>query len=173
MLTGCAIAQCCARALQIGKASAVVFLLCLSCHCDVNLEMFALATIVTNATALQSCSADLQQLVPVSQGSHLNTAIGTDQMEGVELLLTGLYGLQRNIQDIITQDNDLDSDVGMNLIQLLGGSNDFYGTKRRRNSCTSASSNDSILSGRCTLTPLPNRPSCGPLFVHMLAVLQS
>ena len=57
--------------------------------------------------------------------------------------------LQRNIQEIITQDNDLDSDVGMNLIQLLGGSNDFYGTKRRRSSCTSANSEDSILSGRC------------------------
>lgn len=37
----------------------------------------------------------------------------------------------------------------MNLIQLLGGSNDFYGTKRRRSSCTSAASEDSVLSGRC------------------------
>lgn len=111
--------------------------------------------------------------VPSKKDSHLKTASGTDQMEGVELLLTGLYALQRNIQDIITQDNDLDSDVGMNLIQLLGGSNDFYGTKRRRNSCTSASSNDSILSGRCTLTPWLNRPSGGPLLIKMLAVLQS
>lgn len=57
--------------------------------------------------------------------------------------------MQRNIQEIITQDNDLDSDVGMNLIQLLGGSNDFYGTKRRRSSCTSAASEGSALSGRC------------------------
>lgn len=64
----------------------------------------------------------------------------------------GLAGLQRNIQEIITQDNDLDSDVGMNLIQLLGGSNDFYGTKRRRDSCTSGSSDDSVLSGRYSLS---------------------
>ena len=56
--------------------------------------------------------------------------------------------MQRNIQEIITRDKDLDSDVGMNLIQLLGGSNDFYGTKRRRSSCTSATSEDSVLSGR-------------------------
>ena len=62
--------------------------------------------------------------------------------------LTFLLVSQRSIQEIITQDNDLDSDVGMNLIQLLGGSNDFYGTKRRRSSCTSATSDDSILSGR-------------------------
>jgi len=94
-------------------------------------------------------------------------------MKGAELRLTGFYALQRNIQDIITQDNDLDSDVGMNLIQLLGGSNDFYGTKRRRDSCTSASSNDSILSGRCILTTLFNRLSCFLLFIQMLAVLQS
>ncbi len=60
----------------------------------------------------------------------------------------GVFVLQRNIQEIISQDNDLDSDVGMNLIQLLGGSNDFYGTKRRRSSCTSASSGDTVLSGR-------------------------
>ncbi|DBA92091.1 hypothetical protein WJX77_006602 [Trebouxia sp. C0004] len=65
-----------------------------------------------------------------------------------ELIVAGDLNADRNIQDIITQDNDLDSDVGMNLIQLLGGSNDFYGTKRRHDSCTSASSNDSILSGR-------------------------
>lgn len=94
-------------------------------------------------------------------------------MKGAELRLTGFYALQRNIQDIITQDNDLDSDVGMNLIQLLGSPNEFYGTKRRHDSCASASSNDSILSGRCTLTPLPNRLSCCALFVQMLAVLQS
>ena len=94
------------------------------------------------------------------KGSRLKAETSTYQICGSELLLTGLYALQRNIQDIITQDNDLDSDVGMNLIQLLGGSNDFYGIKRRCDSCTSASSNDSILSGRCTLRPLPNRPSC-------------
>ena len=64
------------------------------------------------------------------------------------LIVVCTFWLQRSIQEIITQDNDLDSDVGMNLIQLLGGSNDFYGTKRRRSSCTSASSEDSILSGR-------------------------
>jgi len=63
MLNGCAIAQCCARALQIGKASAAVILLCLSCHCHLNLEMLAHATIVTTITALQSCGADLQQYV--------------------------------------------------------------------------------------------------------------
>ena len=63
-----------------------------------------------------------------------------------------VVALQRSIQEIITQDNDLDSDVGMNLIQLLGGCNDFYGTKRRRASCTSANSDDSVLSGRCACT---------------------
>lgn len=134
--------------------------------------MFAVATIVTNIIALQSCSTDLRQYVYTAIRAAIS-AIGTDQIKGAELRLTGFCALQRNIQDIITQDNDLDSDVGMNLIQLLGGSNDFYGTKRRRDSCTSASSNDSILSGRCTLTPLPNRLSCCPLFVQMLAVLQS
>ncbi|KAL3157196.1 putative 3',5'-cyclic phosphodiesterase pde-3 [Trebouxia sp. C0009 RCD-2024] len=65
-----------------------------------------------------------------------------------ELIVSGDINSDRNIQEIITQDNDLDSDVGMNLIQLLGGSNDFYGTKRRRSSCTSAASEDSVLSGR-------------------------
>lgn len=58
--------------------------------------------------------------------------------------------LQRNVQDLITQDSSLDRDVGLNLIQLLGGSNDVYGAKRRR---PSASSDDSNLSGR-------SAPSC-------------
>jgi len=84
-----------------------------------------------------------------------------------------VYALQRNIRDNITQDKNLDSDVGMNLIQLLGSPNEFYGTKRRHDSCASASSNDSILSGRCILTTLFNRLSCFLLFIQMLAVLQS
>ena len=63
MLTGYAIAQCCARALQIGKASAAVILLCLFCHCDLKIELLALAMIVTTITALQLCSADLRQYV--------------------------------------------------------------------------------------------------------------
>lgn len=56
-------------------------------------------------------------------------------------------GLQRNVQDLITQDSNLDSDVGLNLIQMLGGSNDVYGAKRRRNSASSAS-DDSFIGSR-------------------------
>lgn len=55
--------------------------------------------------------------------------------------------LQRNVQDLITQDSSLDSDVGLNLIQMLGGTNDVYGAKRQRNS-TSSASDDSALSSR-------------------------
>ena len=55
--------------------------------------------------------------------------------------------LQRNVQDLITQDSNLDSDVGLNLIQMLGGSNDADGSKRRRNS-TSSASDDTALGSR-------------------------
>ncbi|KAL3146282.1 3',5'-cyclic-nucleotide phosphodiesterase pde1 [Trebouxia sp. C0010 RCD-2024] len=76
-----------------------------------------------------------------------------------ELIVSGDINGDRNIQEIITQDNDLDSDVGMNLIQLLGGSNDFYGTKRRRSSCTSAASEDSVLSGRLKSAMVSDSPT--------------
>ena len=99
-------------------------------------------------TAIRSPSCLLRAVLHRSLHAHVLTMLQPFQLIRCHtsefIPAPACVGLQRNAQDLITQDSNLDSDVGLNLIQLLGGSSDVYGTKRRRNGASSASDDSFI-----------------------------